>query len=430
MSRVFVAEDRALGRQVVVKVLPPELASEVSAARFQREIALAAHLQHPHILTVHAAAAREGLLYYVMPYVAGESLRARLAREGRLPVDVAVRILGEVADALAHAHRRGVVHRDIKPGNVLLQDEHAILADFGVAHAIEEASRGPRLTSTGVGVGTPGYMAPEQLAGERDVDARADVYALGVLGYEMLAGEPPFAGSSARAIVAAQFTRTPKPLTEARPDVPPQVSAAIAKALAREPDARFPSAAEFRDALTASVPPRPRRSRVVSAAWKSALALTVVAVLVLGAAAAGAWLTVRAMFTDDPAVDARAPNIPESLAAEARRAADVPADEPLVYVFAPHSAPRDLLVVTDRRMVRVARGRTRSYARATTVKVALGCDISLSQANRCRLIAAPAGGAPDTLYSGLSPREVTALARVLAREAAPAASAAPAARGP
>ncbi len=173
MSRLFLATERSLDRQVVVKILPPELASEVSAARFQREVTLAAHLQHPHILPVLSAGSRDGILYYITPYVDGESLRQLLDREPKLPVNTAVRILTEAAGALARAHAAGVIHRDIKPENILLQDGHALLADFGVARALREATGSNRLTDVGTGIGTPGYMAPEQIAGERNVDARA-----------------------------------------------------------------------------------------------------------------------------------------------------------------------------------------------------------------------------------------------------------------
>src|SRR5450432_420605 len=178
MSRLFLATERALNRQVVVKLLPPELASELSAQRFQREMLLTAKLQHPHILPVLSAGARGVFLYYIMPYVRGESLRLRFEREGRLPIVESIRLLREIAEALAAAHAEGVVHRDVKPENVLLEHGHALLADFGIACARLEAMEGERLTGTGLGLGTPGYMAPEQLAGGRDVDGRADIYAL------------------------------------------------------------------------------------------------------------------------------------------------------------------------------------------------------------------------------------------------------------
>jgi len=281
MSRLFLATERSLDRRVVVKVLPPELASEVSAARFQREVTLAAHLQHPHILPVLSAGSRDGLLYYITPFVDGESLRQRLDRETKLPVATAVRILTETADALARAHAAGVVHRDIKPENILLQDRHALLADFGVARALHEATNSDRLTEVGSGVGTPGYMAPEQLAGERHVDARADVYALAIVGYEMLAGRSPFTGATPQAVAAAHFTSAPPPVSQLRPDVPREISDAIAKALAKDPDKRFATAAEFRDVLAATAPPPTSRTRRIAAyASAAVVVIAIVAALV------------------------------------------------------------------------------------------------------------------------------------------------------
>src|SRR5436309_8442282 len=208
---VCVARGGSRGGAVGVKLLPPEFASEVSEARFKQEIELAAHLQHPNILPLLTAGAKGDLLFYVMPFVSGESLRHRLTREGKLPVADAVRIMHEMADALAYAHAEGVIHRDVKPENILLQGGHAVLTDFGVARALAESRSGGRLTDTGLALGTPGYMSPEQAAGERHVDARADVYALAVVGYEMLAGFPPFAGPTALAVIAAHLTKTPRP---------------------------------------------------------------------------------------------------------------------------------------------------------------------------------------------------------------------------
>jgi len=257
MSRLFLAEEASLHRQVVIKVLPPEFTSDVSTARFEQEIRVAAHLQHPNILPILAAGARNDLLYYIMPYVTGESLRHRLTREGKLPVADAVRIVHEVADALAYAHAEGVIHRDIKPENILLVESHAVLTDFGVARALAEARSGGRLTDTGISVGTAGYMSPEQAAGERHIDARADVYALAVVGYELLAGQPPFEGPTAQAVLAAHLSKPPRPLSEMRADTPPEIATAIARALAKAPADRFHSAAEFRDAL--SLPARAAR---------------------------------------------------------------------------------------------------------------------------------------------------------------------------
>jgi len=249
MSHLFLATEVSLDRKVVVKVLPPDETSEVSAARFRREIAVTAQLQHPNILPVLATGASEELLYYVMPYVAGESLRHRMAREGPLAIPEAWRMLHQVADALAYAHGRGIVHRDIKPENVLLEEGHAVLADFGVARAREHARTGPRLTQAGATIGTPLYMSPEQVTGELDVDARADIYSLAVVGYEMLAGAPPFEGKSPEAVMVAQLTTTPRSLTDVRPDTPPQLAEAIQKAMTKAPAGRYQAIAEFRDAM-------------------------------------------------------------------------------------------------------------------------------------------------------------------------------------
>jgi tRNA A-37 threonylcarbamoyl transferase component Bud32/tetratricopeptide (TPR) repeat protein len=281
MSRLFLAEERSLERKVVIKVLRPELATEVSAARFQREIQVAARLQHPHILPVLTAGevraptlGGDALLYYVMPYVEGDSVRDRLEREGRLPVADAVQVLTEIADALAFAHAQGVVHRDIKPENILWFHGHAVLTDFGVAQALTQAhATDARLTYTGLAVGTPGYMAPEQALGSGTVDGRADLYGLAVVGYEMLAGGPPFDGDSAQAMVAAHIVRTPRPLSEVRAEVPPNVSAAIARAMAKEPTARVQTAEEFRQLLTTEhvAPRRRRRLWLIGAAGATAL---------------------------------------------------------------------------------------------------------------------------------------------------------------
>ena len=257
MSRVFLAEETALGRRVVLKVLPPELAALVSSDRFQREVRLAAALQHPHIVPLLAAGAAGDILYYTMPFVEGESLRARLAREGELPVGEAVRLLREVTDALAYAHRQGIVHRDIKPDNILLSQQHAVVTDFGIAKALTAAGGSSGVTATGVSIGTPTYMAPEQATGEAQVDHRADLYSLGAMGYEMLTGEPPFRGATAQALIAAQLTRTAPPLTEARAAVPPELAAAIHRCLEKRPADRFQRAEDLLAALDSVATPTP-----------------------------------------------------------------------------------------------------------------------------------------------------------------------------
>jgi tetratricopeptide (TPR) repeat protein len=242
MSRLFLATERSLDRRVVVKLLPPELASEASAQRFQREILVTAKLQHPHILPVLSAGARDGLLYYITPFVGDESLRQRIAQRGALPIDESLRLLRTVADALAFAHALGVVHRDLKPDNIFLQHGHAILADFGIARALQQATLATpaeRLTGTGMGLGTPGYMAPEQLAGEADVDARADIYAMGVVAYEMLTGQPPFAGRPAPKLVIAHMTEMPEPIVTRRRDTPPRLAEAVMRCLEKDPAHRW-----------------------------------------------------------------------------------------------------------------------------------------------------------------------------------------------
>jgi formylglycine-generating enzyme required for sulfatase activity len=305
MSRIFLATEQSLNRRVVVKVLPPNMTSEVSSARFRQEMELLARLQHPHILPILTSGTRAELLYYVMPFVAGESLRHRLITEGKLPVGDAIRILTEVADALGYAHAAGVLHRDIKPENILLEGRHAVLADFGVARALVDARTGGRLTATGLSVGTPGYMSPEQVSGDV-IDARAEVYALAVVGYEMMTGKPPFEGPTAQAILTAHLTTPPLPLSELRPEVPLHVSRAIARALAKPPEERFHTAQEFAEALSrdrqeVAMPPsaRPRRG---------ALLIGAAAVLL----AAVGWLLLRP----------RGAAIPAAVLGEIRVAAD------------------------------------------------------------------------------------------------------------
>ena len=294
MATVYLARDLRHRRLVAVKVLHPELSAVLGPERFLKEIELTASLQHPHILPLFDSGSAGGLLYYVMPYVEGEALRARLEREQQLPVADAVRIASEVAAALDYAHRRGVVHRDVKPENILLHDGSALVADFGIALAIQQAG-GARMTQTGLSLGTPQYMAPEQAMGERTVDARADVYALGAVLYEMLAGEPPFTGPSAQAIVARVMTERPRPLDALRDTVPPHVEVAVRTALAKLPADRFPSAAAFAAALapsatvsgaaltSAGAPSTARRRRSILIASVAAGALAV-AMLAAGVA--------------------------------------------------------------------------------------------------------------------------------------------------
>ena len=249
MATVYLAEDLKHKRKVALKVLLPELSAVLGGGRFLQEITVTANLQHPHILQLYDSGEADSLLYYVMPYIEGESLRDKLNREKQLSIDEAVTLTKTIASALDFAHRRGIIHRDIKPENILLQDGFAVVADFGIAVAVKSAG-GERLTATGLSIGTPAYMSPEQVAGERDLDARSDVYSLACVTYEMLAGDPPFVASNQMAVMAKHVTDTAPPITTTRPNVGQPLARAIATALNKTPADRYPSAAAFASALT------------------------------------------------------------------------------------------------------------------------------------------------------------------------------------
>jgi tRNA A-37 threonylcarbamoyl transferase component Bud32 len=298
MATVYLAEDLKHHRKVALKVLKPELAAVIGSERFLHEIKVTANLQHPNILALYDSGEADAILYYVMPYVEGESLRDRLDREKQLPVEQAVEIARSVASALDYAHRNGVVHRDIKPENILLHEGQPLVADFGIALAVSAAA-GNRLTETGLSLGTPNYMSPEQATAERELDARSDVYSLGVLLYEMLVGQPPFIAPSVQAVVAMILTEAPVPVAARRPSVPPHVEGVVAKAMQKLPADRFSSAQEFGRALcdvtflgSRKVARAPagraeagRRARSTAVAWAIAATMTVVAVV-----ATWAWL--------------------------------------------------------------------------------------------------------------------------------------------
>jgi serine/threonine protein kinase len=265
-SKLFLAADSQAPRKVVIKLLPPEMGGVIESQRFKREIAVLGVLQHPHIVPLLATGHSEDLLWYVMPFIRGDSLADRL-KQGPLPVEDAVKALREIADALAHAHSEKVVHRDLKPENVLFQSGHAMLADFGVAHARLEGLRrssgvtmgemrrsvavsNGRLTQHGFAVGTPTYMAPEQFIGDDPADTRADVYSLAMLGYEMLTGKPPFHEFKGARLMVAHFTEFPPLASSVRDEVPVGIAQVLEKGMAKEPPDRYPTAAEFRDALS------------------------------------------------------------------------------------------------------------------------------------------------------------------------------------
>jgi serine/threonine protein kinase/Tfp pilus assembly protein PilF len=290
MAIVYLATDLKHHRKVAIKVLKPELAAALGPERFLREIAITAQLTHPHILTLIDSGEAEGFLYYVLPFVEGESLRQLLEREKQLPIEDALRIARELADALSYAHSQGIIHRDIKPENVLLEQGHAVLSDFGIARAVQAAG-GDALTETGLALGTPLYMSPEQAAGDRMLDARSDIYSLGCIVYEMLTGEPPFRGATAQAVLARKSLETVPSLRVVRRGVPLSIEHAVVRALASTPADRFATARQFAEALEnaqdapAPIVEVPRRRR----AWQSGLA-ALLAVLLLGS---GWWVLGR-----------------------------------------------------------------------------------------------------------------------------------------
>jgi len=286
MATVYLAEDLKHRRKVAVKVLKPELAAAVGHERFLREITTTANLRHPHILPLYDSGEADGFLYYVMPYVEGESLQARLAREKQLPLDDALQIAREVADALSYAHAHDVIHRDIKPDNIMLESGHAVVADFGIARALDAAG-GEALTQTGIAVGTPVYMSPEQASGGSDVDGRSDLYALGCVLYEMLGGQPPFTGSTAESLVHQHVMVEAPPITNLRPAVPAPVVAALARALAKAPADRFNPVGMFAtalapDAATVSHQALPAASSPNRSVWIAVGSLVVAAALAAG----------------------------------------------------------------------------------------------------------------------------------------------------
>jgi serine/threonine-protein kinase len=289
MSRVFVAVDRSLGRKIVVKVLPPELAAGVNRERFRREIQVAAQLQHPHVVPLLSAGEQGDLLWYTMPFIEGESLRAALERKRKFTTREVMRILHDVVDALSFAHERGVIHRDIKPANILTQGAHALVADFGVAKALSAAMPLTGVTTTGIAIGTPAYMAPEQLAGDPNADHRMDIYAVGLLAYELVTGVSPFTGPSPRETLAAQLSHDPKPLHEVSAEIPRTLSTLIMRCLAKDPAGRPQSAADILrelDSMTMPLGVTPQAGGIeapkVKRPWMSVAAVAILAAVLAG----------------------------------------------------------------------------------------------------------------------------------------------------
>jgi serine/threonine protein kinase len=293
MATVYRARDLKHDRAVALKVLNPELGAMLGAQRFLTEIKVTATLQHPNLLTLFDSGEANGLLYYVMPMLDGETLRARLKREQQLPVDDAVRIAVGVANALAYAHAREVIHRDLKPENIMLQHGQPIVVDFGIALAMRNAG-GTRMTQTGMSIGTPQYMSPEQAAGEKHIDARADIYALGAVLFEMLAGEVPHAGPTAQMVIARVMSSEARAVTSVRPSVPAHVGDAVRIALSRTPQERFANADAFIAALDpARTGPRAETSAVAAPPAQQGHSTTTLAAATVGAALLGAiagWL--------------------------------------------------------------------------------------------------------------------------------------------
>ncbi len=245
MATVYLADDVRHQRKVAVKVLRPDLAAALGGDRFLREIRIAANLTHPHILPLHDSGEADGFLYYVMPYIKGDTLRERLEKENELPVGESVRIIREVVDALAFAHSQGVIHRDIKPDNVMLSGGHAMVMDFGVAKAVSEATGRDKITTVGVALGTPAYMSPEQATADQNVDHRSDIYAVGAMAYELLTGRPPFQAATPQGVLAAQVTEAAEPVSKHRDQVSPELEGLVMKCLAKKPADRWQSSDEM-----------------------------------------------------------------------------------------------------------------------------------------------------------------------------------------
>ena len=405
MSRVFVAIDRSLGRKVVVKVLPPELAAGVNRERFRREIQVAAQLQHPHIVQLFSAGEHGDLLWYTMPYIEGESLRAALEQKKTFSVREVMRIMHDIVDALSFAHAAGVIHRDIKPANILTQRGHALVTDFGVAKAISASLPITTATAAGIAIGTPAYMAPEQLAGDANADHRMDIYAAGLLIYELLTGESPFAGPSPRETMAAQLTRDPKPLHEVSASIPRSLSLLVMRCLAKDPAKRPETADDVLRELDSMTMPmgitpqeggirrpvrRPRRTMVLAG---GAAAIVIAAFAV--------WATQKKQFDPPAPAPVVATNLDTTIAAASAKAAAAAATALAKTISRPAISRADSIAIAEAVRKREAAQRTRDSIAAAK---------KAEQVERRRLdsiIAANSGGRPAT---------ATAVRRVIVTE--------------
>jgi len=421
MAVVYLADDLKHGRRVAIKVLRAELSASLGGERFLREITLSAGLQHPHILPLYDSGAEEvdgrAVLYYVMPYVEGETLRDRLLSEGQLPVHEAVGIAREVLDALGAAHARGIIHRDIKPENILLSGGHALVADFGIARAVGVAG-GERLTDIGLAIGTPAYMSPEQASAEREVDPRSDLYSLGCVLYEMLTGEPPFTGPNAQAILVKRLTDPVPSARRLRDTIPPELDTALQRALARAPADRYATSAEFSAAIHAGTTPTPTTPMPVVAprlsprprAWVLALMVLIAAgILFVRLRPAAASSTRRLALTDltvvnrDSSTDYLRSGIPDYLVSALRIL-------PGLDVMPMSLVRRDSAITSP-----VDLGRKLGATAVLTGTLArfggrLSVNSELIQVSDGRLLWSGQFKYPDTEYAGLVPAVVAAIA--------------------
>ena len=408
-AAVFRVRDLALGRDVAVKVLDLDLAPSASLAeRFVREARTIAQLEHPHIVPIYKVGRHEEVLYIIMRCVDGPSLRQLLGTHRRLSVGDAARIARQVADALAHAHSQEIVHRDVKPDNILLdRSGHVLVTDFGIAKAAQAATA-PQLTTEGMVIGTPQYMSPEQAAGDK-VDGRSDIYSLGIVLYQMLSGVPPFDGESSASILAKQLTQDPPPLRRERPDVSAELAVVLDRMLEKDPARRFQRAAEVSRALVNALPTAardrvrvPLRQRLASMALKSLIGLGVAGCLAFVAFVAGAAVVAYTVFSKPPKIVATEP-IPDSLTRVLRERRALASGDIAEYVFQPGGQEdTTLLLVTRRRAVVVTPHQVRSYAR-DSVRVRL--DLDFRGGFFFRLVVGRGALRADTVYRTLSFRD-------------------------